>query len=135
MGRSVTNNGIYRRLEDIGLSFDKDMKLTLDSTKFSDALKNHMSDVTALLDTAMGGINTVLSRYTGSSGILSTSLTTIDNQRKSYDQRIERFNTSLTMRKEALYKQYMDYQSQLVALGNTATMFGINLGSTVDTSS
>jgi hypothetical protein len=28
----------------------------------------------------------------------------------------------------------MEYQSQLVDLGNTATMFGIDLGSALDTS-
>lgn len=135
MARSVTNGGAYKRLEDIGLSFDKDMKLTLDSTKFNDALKNHASDVTALLDTAMGGVNDVLSRYTGSSGMLSRSLSSIDSQRKSYDQRIDRYNSSITLRKEALYKQYMEYQTQLVNLGNTATIFGIDLGSKIDTSS
>ena len=135
MARSVTNGGAYKRLEDIGLSFDKDMKLTLDSTKFNDALKNHALDVTALLDTAMGGVNDVLSRYTGSSGMLSRSLSSIDSQRKSYDQRIDRYNSSITLRKEALYKQYMEYQTQLVNLGNTATIFGIDLGSKIDTSS
>jgi lipase chaperone LimK len=38
------------------------------------------------------------------------------------------------MRKQSLYNQYMEYQAQLVDLGNTATMFGINLSSTIDTS-
>ncbi len=135
MGRSITNSGSYNRLEDIGLSFDKDMKLTFDGTKFSEALKSHSSDVTSMLDTAMGGINDILSRFTGSKGVISTSLTSIDNQRKTYDQRIDRYNASITLRKEGLYKQYMEYQSQLVELGNTATIFGIDLGSKVDTSS
>ncbi len=38
------------------------------------------------------------------------------------------------MRKQALYNQYLEYQAQLVELGNTATMFGIDLGSNVNTS-
>jgi flagellar hook-associated protein 2 len=135
MSRNNSNNGSYRLLDEIGLSIDKDLKLTLDSTKFSDALKNHTSDVGSLLDTAMGGINDLLSRFTGSSGILSKSLTSMDSQRNIYDQRIAKYNASLLMRKQSLYNQYMEYQTQLADLGRTAQMFGISLGSNVDTSS
>lgn len=134
MSRSYTNSGNYRRLEEIGLSFDKDMKLTLDSSKFSDAIKNNTSDLAALLDESMGEINTLLSRYTGSSGLLTRTLSSIETQGKDYDQRIAKYNTSLEMRKQALYNQYMGYQSQLVELGNTAIMFGIDLGSNVNKS-
>ena len=135
MNRSHSNSGTYKRLEEIGISFDDNMQLNFDSEKFSEALKNHTADTTALLDAAMGGINDVLSSYTGSSGYITQSLSSIDEQGKTYDQRIEKYNASLTMRKEALYKQYLDYQSQLADLGRTALMFGINLGSNVDTSS
>jgi lipase chaperone LimK len=83
----------------------------------------------------MGGINTVLSRFTGSNGILSKSLTSIDSQRQTYEQRIDKYNASLTLRKQALYNQYLEYQTQLADLGRTAVMFGINLGSNVDTTS
>jgi flagellar hook-associated protein 2 len=135
MSRRNSNDGSYQLLDEIGLSVDKDLKLTLDSTKFSDALTNHTSDVKALLDTAMGGINDLLSRFTGSNGILSKSLTTIDDRKQIYDQRIAKYSASLTMRKQSLYNQYMEYQTQLADLGRTAQMFGINLGSNVDTSS
>jgi flagellar capping protein FliD len=134
MSRSYSNSGSFKRLEEIGLSFDKDMKLTFDSAKFSEAFKNNPADVTALLDVGMGEINNVLARYTGSSGYLSKSLTSIENQRKDYDQRITKYNDVLTMRKQVLYKQYMEYQTQLADLGRTAQMFGINLGSNVNTS-
>lgn len=134
MSRSYTNTGNYKRLEEVGLSFDKDMKLTLDSTKFSDAIKNNKADVTALLDAGMGEMNTMLSRYTGTSGLLTKSLSSFETQSKDYDQRIAKYNASLEIRKQSLYNQYIEYQAQLVDLGNTATMFGINLGSNVNTS-
>ncbi len=133
MSRSYTNSGSFKRFEEIGITFDKDMKLTFDSAKFGEAFKNNASDVTALLDAGMGEINTTLSRYTGTSGILTKTLTTLESQGKEYDQRIARYNTFLETRKQTLYKQYMEYQTQLVDLGNTAIMFGINLGSSVDT--
>jgi flagellar hook-associated protein 2 len=129
MSRSYTNSGNFKRLEDIGLSFDKDMKLTLDSTKFSDALKNNTSDVTALLDAGMGEMNTMISRYTGTSGLLTRTLSSIESQGKEYDQRIAKYNAYTETRKQTLYNQYSAYQAQLVDLGNTATMFGIDLSS------
>ena len=134
MSRTQNNSGSFKRLDDIGLSFDKDMKLTLDSAKFTDAFANHTSDVKALLDVAIGNINGLFSRYTGSSGYLSTSLASIDNQQKGYDQRIAKYHDALTMRQQDLYKQYLEYQNQLADLGRTAMMFGIDLGSKVDTS-
>ena len=135
MNRTYSNTGTYKRLEEIGITFDKDMKMTFDSAKFIDAFKNHNSDVTGLLDATMGSANDLIARYSGSSGYLSKSLTSIDNQRKTYDQRIGKYNDALTMRKQALYNQYMEYQKQLADLGRTAMMFGIDLGSNVDTSS
>ena len=134
MSRSQTNSGGLKRFEDIGLSFDKDMKLIFDSSKFSEALKNNKADVTALLDAGMGEINTLLSRYTGSSGLITRTLSSIENQGKQYDQRISKYNTSLEVRKQTLYNKYAEYQAQLVELGNAATMFGIDLGSNVNTS-
>jgi flagellar hook-associated protein 2 len=134
LNRSYTNSGSFRRLEQIGLSFDKDMKLAFDSAKFGEAFKNNTADVTALLDAGMGEMNNLLSRYAGSRGYLSRSLASIENQQKDYDQRIGKFNDALIVRKQVLYKQYMEYQTQLADLGYTAQMFGIDLGSNVNTS-
>ena len=134
MSRSYTNSGTLKRFEDIGLSFDKEMKLTFDSNKFSEALKNNTADVTALLDTGMGDLNTILSRYTGSSGLIPRTLSSMELQGKQYDQRISKYNATLETRKQTLYNKYMEYQAQLVDLGNAATMFGIDLGSNVNTS-
>ena len=134
MSRSYTNSGTLKRFEDIGLSFDKEMKLTFDSNKFSEALKNNTADVTALLDTGMGDLNTILSRYTGSSGLIPRTLSSMELQGKQYDQRISKYNATLETRKQTLYNKYMEYQAQLVDLSNAATMFGIDLGSNVNTS-
>ena len=127
LSRSHTNSGAYKRLGEIGLSFDRDMKLTFDSSKFSEALKSNTADTKALLDASMGEINTLLSGFTGSSGVLTRTLTSIETQGKDYDQRISKYSTSIEMRKQSLYNQYMEYQNQLAELGNTATMFGIDL--------
>lgn len=134
MSRNYSNSGSFKRFEEIGLSFDKDMKLTLDGSKFTEAFKNNPADVTALMDQGMGEINTMLSGYTGTSGLLTRTLNSIETQGKGYDQRISKYNASLELRKQTLYNQYLEYQAQLVDLGNTAIMFGIDLGSNVNKS-
>ena len=134
LNRNITNSGSFKNLSEIGITFDKDMKLTLDSTKFSDALKNHKSDVTALLDTGMGDLNTLVSRFAGSSGSLANTLTSIDDQRKNYDKRIAKYNENLTVRKQTLYNQYLGFQTQIADYGRTAEWLGMFTGTTTDSS-
>jgi flagellar capping protein FliD len=133
MNRNTTNSGSFKRLEEIGLSFDKDMKLTLDSAKFSAALAEHPTDLTAVLDAGLGEVNSLLSRYSGTTGVMSRSLSSIDEQRKIYDKRITQFNDVLTARKQALFYLYLGYQTQLADLGYQAQVIGILTGSTTGT--
>jgi len=130
MSSNVINSGSLKNFEEIGLSFDKNMQLTLDSAKFSAALKNKRTDVTALLDKGLGDLNTVVAGYTGSKGILSGTLTSIDEQRTNYENRITKFNASIAMRKQLLYNQYLNYQTQIADYGKTAEWFGILYGTT-----
>ncbi|MBI5943503.1 MAG: flagellar filament capping protein FliD [Chloroflexi bacterium] len=134
LNRNITNSGSLKNLSEIGITFDKDMKLSIDSSKFSDALKNQTADVTALLDKAMGDLNTLVSRFAGSSGTIARTLTTIDDQRKSYDQRIARHNENLTIRKQTLYNQYLSFQTQIADYGRTAEWLGMFTGTTTNTS-
>jgi flagellar hook-associated protein 2 len=48
LGQAVTGAGQFRQLSDIGVSFQKDGTLSLDSSKLSDALKTSANDVAAL---------------------------------------------------------------------------------------
>ena len=130
MNRSYTNNGSFTRLEEVGLSFDKDMKLTFDSTKFNDALKNHSTDLTALLDTGLGEINSLVSRFSGSTGMASNTLAALDQQRASYDKRIAKYNEVLTARKQVLFNQYLGYQNQLTDYGYQQQMLDSIYGTT-----
>ena len=132
--RSVTNLGSFKSFADIGLSFDSNMSLKLDSTKFVAALKNNASDLTTLLDAGMGQYNTLLSRYAGSKGFVQSSLTSIDGQIKGYNQQIAKYTESLTTRRKGLIDQYFQYQSQLADIGYEGQMFGLNLNGSTSTS-
>lgn len=133
MNRVYTNSGSFNRLSEIGLSFDKDQKLVFDSAKFTDAIKNNTTDLTALMDASLGEVNTLLSHYSGSSGMLSSSLSTIDVSRAQYDKRIAKYNEALTARKQALFNQYLGYQTQLANYGYEAQLLGLMLGTTTST--
>jgi len=134
INRNITNSGSFKNFAEIGISFDKDMKLTLDNTKFGDAFKNHKTDVTALLDTGLGELNTLVSRFAGSKGSLASTLTTIEDQRKSYDKRIAKYNENLTIRKQTLYNQYLGFQTQIADYGRTAEWLGMITGTNISTS-
>ena len=138
MNGNVSNSGSFKNLSEIGLSLDKDNKLVFNSATFTDALKNHATDLAALLDTGLGAINTIVSRYAGTSGTLSKTLTSIDEQRASYDKRIARYNEALTARKQTLFDQYYGYQNQLVEYNYQSQMFNSmyygTTGSSVNTS-
>ena len=132
MNKNFTNSGSLSKFSEIGLSFDKDMNLNLDSTKFSDALKNNRTNVLALLDKGLGEINSLVSSYAGSTGSLSKTLSSIDEQSKNYVSRIAKYNENLVKRKESLYKQYLGYQNQIVEYGYTAQWFGILNGTSTN---
>ena len=134
INRSIINSGSFKNFAEIGISFDKEMKLILDSSKFSDALKNHASDVTALLDTGLGDLHNLVSRYAGSKGSLASTLTTIEDQRKSYDKRIAKYNDNLTVRKQTLYNQYLGFQTQIADYGRTAEWLGMITGTNITSS-
>ena len=142
VGRGYANSGSYKSLSEIGLTLDKNQQMVFDSAKFTTALQNHSSDVTALLETAMGQLSNTLGTYTGTSGALQRKMDSIDSQKKSYDQRIAQHTVSLTTRKETLYNNYLSMQSQLVELNYQSGMFNLMMygvtpsstGTTVNTS-
>jgi flagellar capping protein FliD len=132
MNRNHTNSGTFTNFAEIGLNVDAKMNLTFDSAKFSDAFKNNASDVTALLDSGLGGINSLVSSYAGTSGSLSKELTSIDEKSKNYVNRIAKYNDSLARRKETLYNLYLGYQNQIIEYGYTAQWFGILNGTSTN---
>lgn len=70
LGQAVTGAGQFRQLTDIGVSFQKDGTLSLDTTKLNDALKASAKDVAALFG-RQGTSDNALVSYTS-----ATSATT-----------------------------------------------------------
>ncbi len=127
MSARADNAGSFKRLSDIGISFDKNLVMTVDNTKLQDALTNHASDLSALLDTVMGKFNTTLSSFTGGTGSLQRNLSSMDTQTKNFTQRMTSYQKTLDSRKKSLINEYLTMQSELANLGSQAQSYGFNI--------
>ncbi len=117
------NTGIYQNLTDLGISLNDNLSLTVsDTSKLSTALLTHMSDVTKLLDTAMGALSAKISTYVGSTGYVSQSITSAESTITNYTSRITSMQERLTRREVSLVKQYAELQAQMSTLTQSFTL-------------
>jgi flagellar hook-associated protein 2 len=111
---SAANSGIYKSLNDIGLSLDDNFSLSIsDSTKLKEALSENKSDVMKLLDGVMSKMQTTLSNYVGNSGYVNTLSTSLSSQLDQTNNRITDMTKQLTAKQQALVNQYANIQSEL----------------------
>ena len=107
--RSIFNtaaSGTLTRLTDVGVSFQADGTLGLDSSKLDSAMANNFSDVTNLFSSATG-YTTRLGTWADSA--LSLSVGLIDTRTKNLNTSIQNYNdqiSKLELRMTALQKQY-----------------------------
>jgi carbamoylphosphate synthase small subunit len=66
--------------------------------------------------------------------MLAGSLKSIDLTRTQIDNRITKYNALLNVRKQALFNQYLGYQSQLTDYGYEGQILDLMLGTTITSS-
>jgi flagellar hook-associated protein 2 len=129
-GRTYVNGGSYHSLSDVGIVMDNNFQLSIkDSTKFNQALQNK-KDLSALFDQVMGGIDTKLSRFTGSSGYVQKTADGMNTQLQNTQTQITAMNKRLSAKQDALVQQYAELQSQLYMMSYTQQMLSSIYGST-----
>jgi flagellar hook-associated protein 2 len=113
--------GLYKSLRDIGIDVNSSMTAVVaDSAKLDDALKNHFSDVTKLVDRVMTAMDTQLSKVTGTAtAYVSQLITSNDKMFKSTNDQITLMNARLDQRKITLTNQYAEVQAQMTLLSYT----------------
>jgi flagellar hook-associated protein 2 len=112
-----SNSGAFKFLNQIGLSLDANLKITIsDSTKYDAALDSHFDDTTALLTSVMTKFDSILSDYTGSKGYVQTVVTSDDNDTKSLVENIKSEEVRLAERNDALVTQYGQLQAMLQSM-------------------
>jgi flagellar hook-associated protein 2 len=117
------STGTYKSLSEIGLTVDSKMHLTVsDSTQLGAALEDNFAAVQTLLDTKMTAMSDYLAQYVDSdTGIMTYTLSSIDDQSKMLDSSITRETSRLNSQQLMLIQQYTDMQNTLTALQNTQT--------------
>lgn len=118
----------FKNLSEIGISFDNDNKLVIDSSKLSEALENNAADVQSLLDDKMSGLDTLLSQFTGEKGEVTQTLSSLDEKSSEITSQIIRKNELIAAQKELLTSQYATMQETINGLQNTySTLYAMGL--------
>jgi flagellar hook-associated protein 2 len=123
-------------LSQIGVTFQKDGSLALDSTKLANALKNNSADVIKIFSAvsttpANEGIATRLSKFAqgvlGADGALTTRTTSINNSIRDLGKQIDSWNTRLTAMEARYRKQYSSLDTMLSSMNTTSNFLATQL--------
>jgi flagellar hook-associated protein 2 len=105
--------GVRKRLAEIGIGFDISGKMTLDQTRFDDALADAPADVQLLLSGAdgtggaFGKLTDVVEEYAQTGGLIGTTRERIDTQIRDLNRRMDSVSAQLEVRRLALQREYI----------------------------
>lgn len=118
--------GSLSRLGDLGISFDREGKLSLtDAARLESALTDKQSQVEAIFNSAAGvatRLESRLSDFLGTTGVLAQERNLLNSQDKNFKTRIARIDSTLEKREIQLRRQYsqlLEMAANLTAQQNT----------------
>lgn len=130
---TFSTSGEFDSLREIGLTIDDNLKASVsDAAKLEQALNEDFAGVVELMDRAMGGLDTLLSRFTGDgsdNSYLDSAVDGLGSQLTMVDMGIADLNTRLADREQYLYDQYAEIQSLLLSMSYTQQMWASIYGS------
>lgn len=122
---SYTTGQSFSRLEDIGLKLDGDLKAVISSrSALEDALRSDRSAVKALLDAALGALDSRLNQFTGADGYVKKSQQSVESQMELTRKAIDQMNERLAKREQSLIEQFAQMQAQMAQLLYTQQQMG-----------
>ncbi len=119
INNSTTPGTTIKAARDVGISFDRNGKLTLDETKLDTALQNHFGEVSTMFTAGTNNQSIYSAAPAGLAGdavnriekmLLSTGL--IDTQSKSATNQITKYKAELTVLEERMEKLMTRYMNQ-----------------------
>jgi flagellar hook-associated protein 2 len=128
-----TTTSSIQTIFQLGVSMDNSGVLSLDSTKFSDALDKNYEQVVALFggsDGLAGSLSTGLKEYTKTGGLISIRTDGLNTDLRSYAQKQADISTQMTKYESSLRAQYGNLDTLLVSMNKSASYL-----STLSTSS
>lgn len=119
-----TQSKIYSSIFDVGVSMDNTGKLSLDTTKLSDALDANFDQVSSLFGGTNGlaaQMNTALKQYTQTGGLISIRQDALNTQLRSLASQQSTANDQITRYETNLRKQYGSLDSMLASMKKSAS--------------
>ncbi|MFZ6020296.1 MAG: flagellar filament capping protein FliD, partial [Chloroflexota bacterium] len=114
---SYTTGQSFNRLEDIGLKLSDDLKAIINSrSALENALRSDRNAVKALLDAALGALDSRLNQFTGGEGYVKKSQQAIESQIELTSKAIDTMNERLAQREQTLIQQFAEMQTQMTLM-------------------
>ncbi|MND75993.1 Flagellar hook-associated protein 2 [compost metagenome] len=127
MSNLVTNpsgsSSTYSTIFELGIKMDNKGKLSLDKTKFGEAVDKNFDQVVALLGGDEGlaaTLNKGLKEYTKTGGLLAQREDTLNSDLRSLSQKDATATAQLTKYEAALRAQYGSLDALIVKMNNSA---------------
>ncbi|MEG0006824.1 MAG: flagellar filament capping protein FliD [Aeromonas sp.] len=118
------NSGTYSTVFEIGMKMDNKGKLSLDKTKFSEAIDKNFDQVVALFggdDGLASTLNKGLKEYTKSGGMLSQREDVLNSDLRALTQKASTATSQLAKYEASLRAQYGSLDALLVKMNNSAS--------------
>lgn len=118
------NSGTYSTVFEIGIKMDNKGKLSLDKTKFGEAVDKNFDQVVALFGGEKGlasTLNSGLKEYTKSGGMLAQREDVLNSDLRALTQKTATANTQLAKYEAALRAQYGSLDALLVKMNSSAS--------------
>ena len=118
-----TESTTFATIFEVGVKMDNNGKLSLDSTKFSEALDNNYEQVTALFGGekgVAGKLTSQLKDYTKSSGILAQREDLLNTELRSLATKQSDANEQLVKYESSLRQKYGNLDALLVKMNSSA---------------
>ena len=119
--------GTFTTLPAVGIGFDRDGKMTLDSDVFAEAMSRSVSDVQRLFSGtdgnggAFGRLSDLIEEYTKSDGLVASTRERIDAQVSSLTSRIDSMEAMLEIRRQTLQQEYIAADLAMTRLKNQSS--------------
>lgn len=124
IGQRVPGNGSVGSLSDLGVSFQVDGTLKLDSTKLTNALTNNPTGVQSLLSGANGigpSLDKMITSWTGSNGIVTQRIANLNQTKKDLADQQTALDSQMSDYSDRLTKQYTALDTLMTKLQSTSS--------------
>jgi flagellar hook-associated protein 2 len=114
--------GAFTRLAEVGIGFTQTGELTLDRAKLTDSIQRDPDAVQSLFSDSSTGVfrnvDTLLTEYTRSGGLVPDARLRISNELSRLGQRIDDMQTRLALRRAALQQEYAAADAAMARLNS-----------------